>query len=91
MLYHVEMTVNLPADMPAEVADDIKAREKAYAQGLQRDGVWVELWRIAGQYANISIFDVPDHDTLHETLMGLPLFPYIDFKISPLAKHPSKI
>jgi muconolactone D-isomerase len=91
MLYHVQMTVRLPADLPTEVAADLKAREKALAQQLQREGVWRHLWRIAGQYANVSIFDVPDHATLHDTLMRLPLFPYMDITVLPLCRHPSSI
>lgn len=38
MLFHVRMDVNLPADLPAGVADEIKTREKAYSQALQRSG-----------------------------------------------------
>ena len=33
MLFQVEMTVKLPPSMPAEQAAEIKATEKAYAQG----------------------------------------------------------
>ncbi|OLL30045.1 muconolactone delta-isomerase, partial [Burkholderia sp. SRS-W-2-2016] len=36
MLFHVRMDVNLPVDMPAEIANEIKTREKAYSQDLQR-------------------------------------------------------
>ena len=34
MLFHVEMTVRLPHDMPAAHAEQLKAREKEIAQGL---------------------------------------------------------
>ncbi len=91
MLYLVHMVVNIPTDMPAAQADEIKAREKAYAQDLQRDGRWVELWRVVGEYANYSLFDVESNDELHTLLSGLPLFPYMDVKVTPLAEHPSRI
>ena len=91
MLYLVEMEVNLPVDMPVEEAADIKAREKAYAQDLQRQGKWIELWRLVGRYANVSVFDVAGHDELHGILSGLPLFPYMDIQVRALAQHPSKI
>lgn len=91
MLFHVRMTVRLPHDMPAEKADELKAREKAIAQDLQRSGTWRHLWRIAGFYANVSVFDVPDNATLHDTLMTLPLFPYMDIEVQPLCRHPSSI
>ena len=91
MLFHVRMTVRLPHDMPAAVADDLKAREKALAQALQQRGVWRHLWRIAGQYANVSVFDLPDNTALHDTLMSLPLFPYMEIEVLPLCRHPSSI
>lgn len=91
MLYLVRMDVRLPADLDPVEADEIKAREKAYSQSLQRDGRWPHLWRVAGEYANYSVFDVSGHDELHEVLSSLPLFPYMDMEVIPLAQHPSAI
>lgn len=91
MLYLVRMDVRLPADMPPAEAEEIKAREKAYSQSLQRDGRWPHLWRVAGEYANYSVFDVDSHDDLHGLLTSLPLFPYMDVAVTPLAQHPSAI
>lgn len=91
MLYLVRMDVHLPADMNEAVAADIKSREKAYAQDLQRSGAWKHLWRVVGEYANYSVFDVDSNDALHETLSKLPLFPYMRIQVTPLARHPSSI
>ncbi len=91
MLFKVEMKVNIPHDMPAEVAADIKAREKAYAQDLQVQGKWRHLWRVAGSYANVSIFDVEDNAELQELISNLPLFPFMDITVAPLCRHPSSI
>jgi muconolactone D-isomerase len=91
MLFHVKMTVNLPVDMPAEQAADLKAREKALAQQLQDQGKWRHLWRIAGLYANYSVFDVADAQELHDLLMQLPLYPYMAIEINALCRHPSSI
>jgi muconolactone D-isomerase len=91
MLFHVRMTVNLPVDMPAEQSNRLKADEKELAQRLQRDGTWRHLWRIAGQYANVSVFDVADNQALHDTLMQLPLFPYMDIEVSAMCRHPSSV
>ncbi|MCP5365709.1 MAG: muconolactone Delta-isomerase [Hyphomicrobiales bacterium] len=91
MLFKVEMTVNLPHDMPAAQADEIKAREKAYSQDLQRQGKWRHLWRVAGSYANVSIFDVKDNAELQDLISGLPLFPYMEINVAPLCRHPSSI
>ena len=91
MLYLVNMEVNLPPDMPVEQANQIKAEEKDYAQKLQRSGKWRHLWRVVGEYANVSVFDVADHDELHTLLSNLPLFPYMRIKVTALAQHPSAI
>lgn len=89
MLFAVRMDVDLPLDL--EGRDDLLAREKAYSQDLQRSGAWVSIWRIVGAYSNLSIFDVPGNDELHEILWGLPLFPYMRIEVTPLAAHPSAI
>ncbi|MFJ4289534.1 muconolactone Delta-isomerase [Cupriavidus sp. NPDC089707] len=91
MLYLVRMDVNLPHDMPAAQAEDIKAREKAYAQDLQRQGKWLHLYRVVGEYANYSVFDVESNEALHNLLSALPLFPYMKIAVTPLAPHPSSI
>ena len=91
MLYHVLMNVKIPDDLPADEAQQIIAREKAYSQDLQRSVKWRHIWRIAGQYANCSIFDVRDHDELHQILSGLPLFRFMDIQVTPLLRHPSAI
>lgn len=91
MLFKVSMTVRLPHTMPREEADRLKAAERALAQDLQRSGKWRHLWRVAGRYANVSIFDVADSTELHDTLMSLPLFPYMDIDVEALCRHPSSI
>ena len=91
MLYHVRMDVRPPYEIDPEEFDRLKAAEKARAQELQRAGTWVHLWRIAGQYSNISVFDVADHDQLHAVLSTLPLFPFMQIEVTPLARHPSAI
>lgn len=91
MLFKVEMTVNIPLDMPVATATEIKAKEKAYSQTLQQEGKWRHIWRVAGLYSNVSIFDVKDADELHEILMGLPLYPYMDIQVDALCRHPSSI
>lgn len=91
MLFHVQMTVRLPHDMPAAQADELKAREKEMAQALQRAGTWRHLWRVAGRYANVSVFDVPGPAELHDTLSRLPLFPYMDIEVQALCRHASSV
>ncbi|MDE3239043.1 MAG: muconolactone Delta-isomerase [Paracoccaceae bacterium] len=91
MLFHVRMTVNLDPALPAEEVADILSREKAYSQQLQASGKWRHIWRIAGAYANFSVFDVADNAELHAILSGLPLFKYMQIEVAPLVRHPSSI
>ena len=91
MLYHVRMDGRIPHDMDPQAKADLVAREKEYAQEVQRSGRCPPLWRVVGEYANVSIFDVESNDALHDLLSGLPLFPYMDIVVTPLAAHPSSI
>ncbi|GAB1617978.1 muconolactone Delta-isomerase [Pseudomonas sp. NGC7] len=91
MLFHVKMTVKLPVDMDPAKAAKLKADEKELAQRLQHEGTWRHLWRIAGHYANYSVFDVESVEALHDTLMQLPLFPYMEIEVDGLCRHPSSI
>ena len=91
MLFQVEMDVRLPHDLPDEKADALKQTERARAQELQRAGTWRHLWRVAGRYSNVSIFDVSGPQELHDILSGLPLFPFMEMRITALCRHPSSI
>ena len=91
MLFHVRMDVAIPHDLDPARRAEIVAREKAYAQELQQAGTWRHIWRVVGEYANISIFNADSNDELHELLNGLPLFPYMTITVTPLATHPSAI
>jgi muconolactone D-isomerase len=85
------MDVHLPADLSADTSDEIKQREKAYSHQLQQQGKWRHIWRIAGEYANYSLFDVSSNEELHSILTSLPLFPYMTISVTPLCRHPSSI
>lgn len=91
MLFHVRMDVRLPRDLPADEAEALKASERVRAGELQRAGKWRHLWRIAGHYANVSIFDVGNPQELHDILSTLPLFPFMDVSVTPLCRHPSSV
>jgi muconolactone D-isomerase len=91
MLFHVRMDVAIPHDLDPDRRAALVAQEKERALELQRSGVWPHLWRVVGEYSNISIFDVGSGDELHALLSSLPLFPYMTIKVTPLATHPSDL
>jgi muconolactone D-isomerase len=85
------MDVDLPTDLPDATRTELLRHEAEYSGGFQRDGRWVELWRVVGAYANFSVLDVADNDELHAILSGLPLYPYMRIQVTPLARHPNRI
>lgn len=91
MLFMVEMDVNIPLDFDKAEGDRLKAAEKARFQELQASGVWRHIWRVVGQYANVSIFEVPSSTELHDLLIGLPLYPFMTMKVTALCRHPSSL
>ena len=91
MLFQVEMDVRIPIGFDEKKLDELKAAEKARAHELQRQGKWRHLWRVVGQYRNTSIFDVENAAELHGLLTGLPLFPFMEIKVTALCRHPSSI
>jgi muconolactone D-isomerase len=91
VLFHVDMRVTIPHGMDPVRLEALKAAEKARAQDLQRIGKWRHLWRVAGEYRNISVFDVESNAELHEILISLPLFSFMAVRVTPLCRHPSSI
>ena len=91
MLYHVRMDVVIPTDMHPDKVAELKATEKALSQELQNQGKWRHIWRLAGEYSNFSIFDVESNEELHDIMMSLPLYPYMNVQVTPLLRHPSSV
>lgn len=83
------MRVRLPesADEPARAA--LTEAEAARARELADAGTLVKLWRIPGQRANWGVWSTPDADALHEALCSLPLWPWAEVTVHPLARHPN--
>ena len=91
MLFRVQMDVHVPPHVSSESFDQLKTTEKARAQQLQQSGKWRHLWRVAGRYSNVSIFDVADAAELHDIMTSLPLFPHMTVEVTALCQHPSAI
>jgi muconolactone D-isomerase len=91
MLFYVRMTVRLPSDFDPERAQKLAAEEHARAKELQDQGRWLHLWRVVGKTANVSIFDVESPSELHDILMSMPLFPFMDVEVVALCRHPGSV
>ncbi|MDR3473043.1 MAG: muconolactone Delta-isomerase [Devosia sp.] len=91
MLFKVEMDVKAPLEYDQQRFEALKAAEKARSEELQRAGVWRHIWRVVGQYSNVSIFDVENNAALHDLLTTLPLYPFMVVRVTALCRHPSSI
>ncbi len=91
MLFHVSITVRIPHDAKADEVRALSAQEHERAKELQLQGKWLHLWRVAGQYANISIFDVESPAELHEILNSLPLYRFMEVEVTALCRHPGAL
>jgi muconolactone D-isomerase len=91
MLFHVGITVRIPHDADAEQIRVLSAQEHERAKELQLQRKWLHLWRVAGKYANISIFDVESPAELHDVLNSLPLYPFMEVEVTALCRHPGAL
>ncbi len=91
MLFHVAMSVNVPLDFDKDKLDELGEREHERAAELQRRGKWLHLWRVAGQRANISVFNVETPLELHDILGSLPLRPFMTVSVTALCRHPGSL
>lgn len=91
MLFLARMDVQFPAHLSAEDVARMQGLEKEYSQTLQQEGRVASIWRVVGEYANYSVFDVETNDELHQILSSFPMYPFMKIKVTPLAKHPNSV
>ncbi|MGH3741228.1 MAG: muconolactone Delta-isomerase [Micromonosporaceae bacterium] len=80
----------LPADTAAERREELRAAERARAMELRSSGVLKRLWRVPGGRGTVGLYECADAAELHEALASLPMFPWLEMTIEPLAAHPQE-
>jgi muconolactone D-isomerase len=45
------------------------------------------MWRVPGRRANVGIWKAADASELHELIVSLPLFPWMNVQVRALADH----
>jgi muconolactone D-isomerase len=68
--------------------DDLAARERRRGLELIEAGVIRSIWRVAGRQANVGIWEAEDATELHAAITSLPAFPWMDVRVTALARHP---
>jgi muconolactone D-isomerase len=91
MLFHVTMTVRVPYDVDLAKVRELGEKEHVRAAELQRQGKWLHLWRVVGQWQNVSLFEVESSAELHEILESLPLRPFMEVMVTALCRHPGAL
>jgi muconolactone D-isomerase len=84
----VEIEVALPPSTPEDERAALQAAEAARGRELRDAGSIVRIWRVPGRRANVGVWQAADASELHELISSLPLFPWMDVRVSPLAEHP---
>lgn len=91
MLFHVVMNVRIPQGFNPEKLKQLQGEEHERATELQLQGKWLHLWRVAGKYANVSVFEVESPAEFHEILCSLPLYPFMEVDVVALCHHPGSL
>lgn len=87
----MEFLVNIEIEWPPDASET--ERERLFAAELVRGrelaaaGVMKRLWRVPGRWANWGLWEAEDATALHEALSSLPLWPWMNVTVHPLARH----
>jgi muconolactone D-isomerase len=84
----IEIHVRLPGEMDPERRGELLAAELERGRQLHVDGVIRRIWRVPGALRNVGIWSAADAQGLHAAIASLPLFPWLDVEVTPLAQHP---
>jgi muconolactone D-isomerase len=84
----VEIEIALPPSTPADEQAALAGAERLRGQELLDAGSIVQIWRVPGRRANVGIWQAADASELHRLISSLPLFPWMDVRVSALAEHP---
>ena len=90
MEFLVRFEVNAPESMAPKERERLRSLERARAAEFREQGVLKRLWRVPGRRAVIGLWDAADATALHEALASLPMFPWMDVTLEPLAMHPQE-
>jgi muconolactone D-isomerase len=73
----------------SETEKVLRDREAIRARELADAGLLLRLWRVPGRRENWGVWSAENADRLHDALASLPLFPYLEITVHPLASHPN--
>ena len=91
MEFLVRFEINQPESMTPDERERLRVIERARAMELREQGVLKRLWRVPGRRTVVGLWETSDATALHEALASLPMFPWMDVDVEPLATHPQEM
>lgn len=88
MEFLINININWPSDLPADVVRQISADERQMAKRLAESGHLVRMWRVPGRRENWGLWRASSPTEMHQIISGLPVWPYMQVQITALAEHP---
>lgn len=88
MEFLVNIRIKWPEGMSAQELERISVEERHKARELQASGHMVRMWRVPGRRENWGLWRAADATELHAKIASLPVFPFMDVTVHPLAWHP---
>lgn len=85
--YLVQISVALTPDMAQAERASLLERERQRGRELKQAGVIEDMWRVPGRLANVGIWRAHGATALHEAISSLPVWPWTDVTVTPLADH----
>jgi muconolactone D-isomerase len=86
----MEFLVNIRIERPLledGPARELAEREAAVAQELVAAGHIQRMWRVPGRRDNWGLWCAESATELHDLLSSLPMWPWMDVVVHPLAAH----
>ncbi len=87
--YLVSIRNNIPVDLEDGVRDRLVHAELTRARELVSDGTIHSIHRIVARRENVGIWRASSPQHLHDVLASLPMYPYLEITVTPLAAHPA--
>lgn len=92
MEFLVRQLNRMPTDEASlRLREELRVEERKRAKELRAAGILLRLWRVPGTRDAIGLYRADDATALHDALSSLPLFPWLEITIEPLATHPQEM
>ena len=87
MEFLVQIDVRFPGELDERRRALLMEAELERGMELAEAGVIRTIWRVPGRLANCGVWSAADATVLHESIASLPLWPYMEVDVTPLARH----